>query len=123
MAKINESSPEGTKKDFDKGVYHLLFFYRQLTQLLETFFGGCLIIFTDEINSNYLRLGKKVNDILKKTGVCKFCKIDAHISLKRFVLLDAIKEAPIIRLSMMKWNIISVYETLLLSSWIKYNDR
>lgn len=65
---------DNNKLDFDdktnyysKEIHRMLLFYQQLNQLLETFFSGDLIIITDEINRNYLRLCNKIKIILEKT--------------------------------------------------------
>jgi len=57
-----------TKENFNREIYGLLLFYKQLTQLLETYFSGYLMIPTDEINTNYLRLCNKTREILEKPG-------------------------------------------------------
>jgi len=68
MAKINEGNPEDRKENFNREIYRLLLFYRQLTELLETCFSGYLTILTNEINRNYLRLCNKVKGILEEPG-------------------------------------------------------
>jgi len=66
MSKIDEVDP--VREDFNRDLYRLLLFYRQLTQLLETFFSGYLLIVDDELNRNYLRLCNKIKEILEKPG-------------------------------------------------------
>jgi hypothetical protein len=56
------------KESFNREIYRLLLFYKQLTQLLETYFSGYLGIPTDEINTNYLQLCNKTRKILEKPG-------------------------------------------------------
>ena len=68
MSKIDEVDLENIGEDFKGNLYRLLLFYRQLTQLLEIFFSGYLLISADELNRNYLRLCSKINEILKKPG-------------------------------------------------------
>ena len=43
-------------------------FYNQLTELLKAYFSGLVIVRTDEINTNYLRLCVKIQEILEKQG-------------------------------------------------------
>ncbi|MFN6991088.1 MAG: hypothetical protein ACK4MM_00035 [Fervidobacterium sp.] len=68
MNKINEIKLDGDREDFNREIYRLLLFCKQLTQLFETYFSGYLLIFTDEINRHYLRLCNKIQDILGKPG-------------------------------------------------------
>nr|QNO58090.1 hypothetical protein OJKMNAAM_00012 [Methanosarcinales archaeon ANME-1 ERB7] len=65
--KLNPKS-RGIEENFDMEIYRLLLFYRQLIQLLETYFSGHLMIPTDEINRNYLRLCNKIVKILGNPG-------------------------------------------------------
>jgi|Deesub1362B_J571_1020462.scaffolds.fasta_scaffold01069_10 hypothetical protein len=65
MSKIDEVDLENAGEDFKRNLYRLLLFYKQLTQLLETFFSGYLLMSTDELNRNYLRLCSKIKEILK----------------------------------------------------------
>lgn len=58
----------GKKEDFEKEVYRLLLFYRQVYQILENVFRGSLFFLSGEVNTNYLRLCTKVEEILKKPG-------------------------------------------------------
>lgn len=57
-----------TDEYFNRNLYTLLLFYKQLIQLLEIFFSGPLIITDDEFNRNYLRLCVKICEILEKPG-------------------------------------------------------
>jgi hypothetical protein len=68
MNKIDEVDLENAGEDFKRNLCRLLLFYKQLIQLLETFFSGYCLIPTDELNRNYLRLCSKINEILKKSG-------------------------------------------------------
>lgn len=68
MAQIIPPQSGDTREHFNREIYRLLLFYKQLTQLLETYFSGYLMIPTDEINRNYLRLCNKIGKILEKPG-------------------------------------------------------
>jgi len=76
MSKIDKVDLENMGKDFKRNLYRLLLFYKQLIQLLETFFSGYLLILTDELNRNYLRLCSKIKEILKKPGFEKLAGYD-----------------------------------------------
>lgn len=52
---------------YSNEIYRLLLLYQQLNQLLEAFYSSDIIIITDEININYLRLCNKIDKILEKT--------------------------------------------------------
>lgn len=67
-----ENNIEQTREDYEKGVYRLRLFYRQFIQLLEDFYGGYLVVQTDEINTNYLRLCSKIHSIVENPGFEKF---------------------------------------------------
>ncbi|RZB29360.1 MAG: hypothetical protein AEth_01177, partial [Candidatus Argoarchaeum ethanivorans] len=66
MTEIINPKSGDREENFNREIYRLLLFYKQLTQLLETYFSGDLIIPTDEINRNYLRLCNKIGGILGK---------------------------------------------------------
>ncbi len=68
MTDIIKPEFEGGKEDFNREIYRLLLFYKQLFQLLEIFFSGYLGIIDDEINKNYLRLCSRIKEILEKPG-------------------------------------------------------
>lgn len=68
MSEANEANPRNRREDLNKEVYRLLLFYKKLTQLLETFFSGYLLLSTDEINRSYLRLCIKIKEILDEPG-------------------------------------------------------
>lgn len=66
MAQIPNPQSEDREENFNKGIYCLLLFYKQLIHLLEIYFSGYLMIPTDEMNRNYLRLSSKIREILEK---------------------------------------------------------
>lgn len=54
------------KENFDKDIYRLLMFYKQLLQILESFFSGHILIVDDKLNIYYLKVCHKIEEILKK---------------------------------------------------------
>jgi len=76
MAEIINPQSGDRKEDFNREIYRLFLFYKQLTQLLETYFSGYLMILTDEINRNYLRLCNKTREILEKPGFEDLARYD-----------------------------------------------
>ena len=66
MSKITNRQSESRKENFNKEIYRLLLFYKQLAHLLQIYFSGYLTIPTDEMNRNYLRLCSKIREILEK---------------------------------------------------------
>lgn len=68
MSEINKPDIENADGKYNKEIFRLLLYYKQLNELLETFFSGGLIIVTDEINKNYLRLCNVISEILKNEG-------------------------------------------------------
>ena len=53
-----------SSEQFYRDIHYLLIFYKQLIQLLYSFFSGDILIPTDEINQNYLRLCNRIEKIL-----------------------------------------------------------
>ena len=53
-----------SNEHFFRDIYYLFIFYKLLIQLLYSFFSGDVLIPTDEVNRNYLRLCNRIEKIL-----------------------------------------------------------
>jgi predicted nucleotide-binding protein len=72
-----DRSETGCKdEDFERQVYQLLLFYKQFIQLLGSIFGGYLMITSDEINMIYLRLCRRIEEILANPGFEDLTQLD-----------------------------------------------
>jgi len=97
MADIIKPDFDGKKEGFYKDLYRLLEFYKLLIQIINSL-EGCLIVFDDELNLDYMKLCTRISAILKKEGFGDLNKFDWRPIENLRLFCNYLSESPDINL-------------------------